>query len=114
MPEITEEIFMVQIRLATLALLFMSVVAFHITMPKEDIIFIPAQEGPIKISAYTSADSLPRVVSLEEAVRLHTERFGDQPLEEYEIDHSQCWFNDCDLEVNLWLAKYYLIEIFQG
>ena len=111
---IIKEISMVQIRLATLALLFMSVVAFHTTMPKEDIIFIPAQEGPIKISAYTSADSLPKVVSLEEADRLYNERYGSQPLEEYEIDHSQCWFNDCDLEVSLWLAKYYLIEIFQG
>ena len=46
---IINEISIIQIRLATLALLFISVVAFHITMPKEDIIFIPAREGPIKI-----------------------------------------------------------------
>ena len=105
---------MVQIRLATLTLLFMSVVAFHITMPKEDIIFIPAQEGPIKISANTSVDPLPKVVSLEEADRLYNDRYGSQPLEGYKVDHSQCWFDDCDLEVNLWLAKYYIKEMFQS
>ena len=111
---IIKKISMVQIRLATLALLFLSVLSFHITMPKEDIIFIPAHEGPIKINAYTNEDPLPKVVSLEEADRLYNERYGSQPLEEYKIDHSQCWFNDCDLETSLWLAKYYLIDIFQG
>ena len=65
---------MVQIRLATLALLFISVVAFHKTMHEEDIIFIPAQEGPIKIGAYTSLDTLPKVFSLEEADKLYNER----------------------------------------
>ena len=105
---------MVHIRLATLALLFISVVAFHITMPKEDIIFIPAQEGPIKITAYTGVDPLPKVVSLEEADQLYNERYAGQLVEEYKVDHSQCWFDDCDLEVNLWLAKYYLIEMFQS
>ena len=102
------------IRLITLALLFSSIFAFHVTMPKTYITYIPSIDAPIKVRVEGLTDSQMTVVSLEEAARLHQERFGDQPLEEFEIDHSQCWFNDCDLDWTLRLARFELFRLFSS
>lgn len=97
-----------QIRLITLALLFSSILAFHVTMPKTNITYIPSSDGPIKVRVEGLTDAQMTVVSVEEAARLHVERYGDQPLEEFEIDHSQCWFNSCDFEFGVRMAKFYV------
>ena len=101
-----------QIRLITLALLFSSILAFHVTMPKTDITYIPSNDGPIKVRVEGLTDAQMTVVSVEEAARLHVERYGNQPLEEYEIDHSQCWFNSCDFEFEVRMAKFFVSELF--
>ena len=101
-----------QIRLITLALLFSSILAFHVTMPKTDITYIPSNDGPIKVLVEGLTDAQMTVVSVEEAARLHVERYGNQPLEEYEIDHSQCWFNSCDFEFEVRMAKFFVSELF--
>jgi hypothetical protein len=97
-----------QIKFITLALLFSSVLAFHVTMPKTHITYIPSHDGPIKVRAEGLTDAYMTVGSVEEAARLHVERYGDQPPEEYEIDHSQCWFNSCDFEFSVRMAKFYV------
>jgi hypothetical protein len=103
-----------QIRLITLALLISSILAFHVTMPKTDITYIPSNDGPIKVRVEGLTDVQMTVFSVEEAARLHVERYGNQPLEEYEIDHSQCWFNSCDLEWTIRLAKFEFIRVFSS
>ena len=100
-----------QISIITLALLFSSILAFHVTIPKTDITYIPSNDGPIKVRTEGLTDAQMTVVSVEEAARLHVKRYGDQPLEEFEIDHSQCWFNDCDFEFGMLMAKFYVSEL---
>ena len=81
-------------------------------MPKTDITYIPSNDGPIKIRVEGLTDVQMTVVSVEEAARLHVERYGNQPLEEYEIDHSQCWFNSCDFEFEVRMTKFFISELF--
>ena len=93
---------MIQIKLATITLLLASVWIFHATMPQRQIAFIPAASDVIKVRPANSFESAPKVVSLEEAEKRYITQWGHELPDPYgNYDDSNCWFNDCLLEINI-------------
>ena len=114
------------IRLLLIGLLCASVLALHVTTPQRQIVYIPAMDGPTKVRPANLPSPVPPVVSLVEADRrafkekaIQPPSPWDQPMpyKDYGLtleanDGQQCWFNNCDLELDLKLAKFQIAEFF--
>ena len=103
-----------QVLLLTVALIMVSVWALHATMPRQNIVFIPASTDEIKIRPVGQVGLLPTVVSLEEADRRYKEKHGHElpdPYTDYQMD---CWFDDCGLELIIKLASYEIVRFFKS
>jgi hypothetical protein len=98
------------LRLLTIGLLLSTVWVFHSTMPQKNIVYIPATGQDIKLRPAGFDVGSIKVVSLEQAERLYEERWGKKEPELYLVDNSECWFNDCDLEWTIRLAKFELFR----
>ena len=93
---------MTQIELVTITLLLASVWIFHATMPQKQIAFIPAASDVIKVRQASFFEPVPQVVSLEEAEKRYIVQWGHElPYPYGNYDDSNCWFNDCLLEINI-------------
>ena len=93
---------MSQIKLVTITLLLASVWILHVTMPQKHIVFIPAANDAMKVRPTDSHGSLPKVVSLEEANKRYVAKWGHELPDPYgDYNESNCWFNDCLLEINI-------------
>ena len=93
---------MFKVRLFTVMLLLASVWIFHITMPQKQIAFIPAASDVIKVRPASTFESMPKVVSLEEAEKRYIAQWVHELPDPYgNYDDSNCWFNDCLLEINI-------------
>ena len=93
---------MTQIKLVTITLLLASVWIFHATMPQKQIAFIPAASDVIKVRPASFFESAPKVVSLEEAEKRYIVQWGHELPDPYgNYDESDCWFNECFLEMNI-------------
>ena len=93
---------MSQVKLFTVVLLLSSVWIFHATMPQKQIAFIPAASDVIKVRPASSFESALKVVSLEEAEKRYIVQWGHELTDPYgNYDDSNCWFNDCLLEINI-------------
>ena len=102
------------LRLLTVGFLCSAVWVMHSTMPQKHIFFIPASSEDIKVRPVGFDSASLEVVSLEEADRRYKERFGDKQPEPYVVDNSRCWFNDCDLEWTIRLAKFEIVSFFSS
>ena len=104
---------MTQTKLVTIALLLASVWIFHATMPQKQIAFIPAASDVIKVRPASTFETAPKVVSLEEAEKRYITRWGHELPDPYgNDDESNCWFNDCLLEINIRITVNQLVRNF--
>ena len=117
-----------QIRLLLIGFLCASVLALHVTTPQRHIVYIPAMDGPTKVRPANLPNPVPTVVSLIEADRrafkekaMQPPSPWDQPMpyKDYGLtleanDGQECWFNNCDLELDLKLAKFHIVEFFSS
>ena len=85
-------------------------------------------DGPTKVRPANLPNPVPPVVSLIEADRrAFKERPPQQPSPwdqpmpymDYGLtleanDGQECWFNNCDLELDLKLAKFHIVEFFSS
>ena len=100
---------MFKVRLFTVMLLLASVWIFHITMPQKQIAFIPAASDVIKVRPASTFETVPKVVSLEEAEKRYITRWGHELPDPYgNYDESDCWLGDCDFE---FIVKYHVRSI---
>ena len=104
---------MTQIKLFTVMLLLASVWIFHATMPQRQIAFIPAASDVIKVRQASFFEPAPQVVSLEEAEKRYIVQWGHELPDPYgNYDESNCWFNDCLLEINIRITVDQLVRNF--
>ena len=117
-----------QIRLLLIGFLCASVLALHVTTPQRHIVYIPAMDSPTKVRPANLPNPVPPVVSLIGADRrAFKERPPQQPspwdqpmpYKDYGLtleanDGQECWFNNCDLELDLKLAKFHIVEFFSS
>ena len=93
---------MSKVKLFTVMLLLASVWIFHATMPQKQIAFIPAASDVIKVRPASTFETVPKVVSLEEAEKRYITQWSHELPDPYgNYDESNCWFNDCLLEINI-------------
>ena len=116
------------IRLLLIAFLTASVFALHVTAPQRYVVFIPATEGPTKVRPASLPNPVPPVVSLIEAEQREFKAKPPtqaKPLEkplpykDYDLtlktsDQQDCLFGNCDLELDLILAKYFVASLFKN
>ena len=116
------------IRLLLIAFLTASVFALHVTAPQRYVVFIPAMEGPTKVRPANLPNPVPAVVSLIEAEqrelrakpRARSNPWEKQlPYKDYGLtletsDQQDCLFGNCDLELDLILAKYFVASLFKN
>ena len=119
---------MPQIRIFSIMLLLTAVLTLHITTPQRHIVYIPAMDSPTKVRPANLPSPVPPVVSLIEADRrafkekaIQPPSPWDQPMpyKDYGLtleanDGQECWFNNCDLELDLKLAKFHIAEFFSS
>ena len=104
---------MTQIKLFTVMLLLAAVWIFHATMPQKQIAFIPAASDVIKVRQASFFEPAPQVVSLEEAEKRYIVQWGHELPDPYgNYDESNCWFNDCLLEINIRITVDQLVRNF--
>ena len=104
---------MFKVKLFTVMLLLASVWILHATMPQKQIAFIPAASDVIKVRPLSTFEMVPKVVSLEEAERRYITRWGHElPDRSSSYDDSNCWFNDCLLEINIRITVNQLVRNF--
>ena len=71
-------------------------------MPQKQIAFIPAASDVIKVRQASFFEPAPQVVSLEEAEKRYIVQWGHELPDPYgNYDESNCWFNDCVLEITI-------------
>lgn len=116
------------IRLLLIGFLTASVFALHVTAPQSYVAFIPAIDEPTKVRPASLPNPVPPVVTLIEAERrelktrpLTQTNPWEKPLPykdhalTLETSHQQeCLFGNCDLELDLILAKYFVASFFKG
>ena len=116
------------IRLLLIAFLTASVFALHVTAPQRHVVFIPATEGATKVRPASLPNPVPPVVSLIEAEQreLKTKPPAQTnpwekplPYKDYGLtletsDQQECLFGNCDLELDLILAKYFVASLFKS
>ena len=96
------------------ALLLASVFAMQLTSPQNSVFYVPAAEGPIKVRPANLTGPVPQVVDLQEADRRHKEIYGTNVTDPYAYDDSDCLFGSCGLEIELTMAKLYLLNFIKG
>ena len=96
------------------ALLLTSVFVMQLTSPQNSVFYLPAAEGPMKVRPANLTGPVPQVVDLQEADRRHKERYGTNVTDPYAYDDSDCLFGSCGLEIELTLAKHYLLSFIKG
>ena len=96
------------------ALLLASVFAMQLTSPQNNVFYLPATEGPVKVRPANLTGPAPQVVDLQEADRRHKERYGTNVTDPYAYDDSDCLFGSCGLEIELTMAKLYLLSFIKG
>ena len=92
------------------ALLLASVFAMQLTSPQNSVFYLPAAEGPMKVRPANLTGPAPQVVDLQEADRRHKEIYGTNVTDPYHYDDSDCLFGSCGLEIELTMAKLYLLS----
>ena len=116
------------IRLLLITFLTVSVLALHVTVPPRHVAFIPAMDGPTKVRPETLPSPVPPVVSLIEAEQrelktrpLTQANPWDSPLpyKDHGVtlkvsDQRECLFGNCDLELELILARQFVASLFRG
>ena len=102
------------LKLLTISLLLSAVWVFHTTMPQKNIVYLPATSQDIRVRPAGLDVGSIKVVSLEEADRRHKQKWGNKEPEPYVVDDSECWFNDCDVEWTIRLAKFELVSFFSS
>ena len=104
---------MSKVKLFTVMLLLASVWIFHATMPQKQIAFIPAASDVIKVRPASTFETVPKVISLEVAEKRYVTRWGHELPDPYgNYDESNCWFNDCLLEINIRITVNQLVRNF--
>ena len=93
-------------------LLLTTVFTLHLTAPQKHIVYLPAQDTPIKVRPNNLSNPIPQVISLEEADRRYNETYGIPVADDYEIDDTK-WILSI-LEVQLWKVKRNVIDFFVG
>jgi hypothetical protein len=96
------------------ALLLASVFAMQLTSPQNSVFYVPAAEGLVKVRPANLTDPAPQVVDLQEADRRHKEIYGTNVTDPYAYDDSDCLFGSCGLEIELTMAKLYLLSFIKG
>ena len=96
------------------ALLLASVFAMQLTSPQNSVFYVTAAEGPMKVRPANLTGPVPQVVDLQEADRRHKERYGTNVTDPYSYDDSDCLFGSCGLEIELTMAKHYLLSFIKG
>ena len=116
------------IRLLLIAFLAASVFALHVTAPQRYVVFIPATEGPTKVRPASLPNPVPPVISLIEAEQRQLKakppaqsNSWEKPLpyKYYGLtletsSEPDCLFGNCDLELDLILAKYFVASLFKN
>ena len=96
------------------ALLLASVFAMQLTSQQTNVFYVPAAEGPVKVRPANLTGPVPQVVDLQEADRRHKQRYGTDVTDPYAYDESDCLFGSCGLEIELVMAKHYLLSFIKG
>lgn len=96
------------------AFLLASVFAMQLTSPQNSVFYLPATEGPVKVRPANLTGPAPQVVDLQEADRRHKEIYGTNVTDPYAYDDSDCLFGSCGLEIELTMAKLYLLSFIKG
>ena len=103
---------MKQIKILAVSLLSLSILTLHVTAPQRYIVYIPGVEEDYKVRPTGLEIPVPPVISLQEA----DQRYNRQHRHQTNIDdtsyHDECWFNNCDLELEIKLAKVLLLGAF--
>ena len=116
------------IRLLLIGFLTASVFVLHVTAPQSYVAFIPAMDEPTKVRPASLPNPVPPVVSLIEAERRELKAkppaqsnpweeplpYKDHALTLETSDQQECLFGNCDLELDLILAKYFVASLFKG
>ena len=105
---------MKSIPIICLSLLLASVFAMQLTSPQNNVFFVLATEGAIKVRPANLAGAVPQVVDLQEADRRHKEIYGTDVIDPYAYDDSDCLFGSCGLEIELMLLRHHFINFFTG
>ena len=105
---------MKSIPILCIALLLASVFAMQLTSPQNSVFYVPAAEGPMKVRPANLTGPAPQVVDLQEADRRHKEIYGTDVTDPYAYDESDCLFGSCGLEIELTMAKLYLLSFIKG
>ena len=103
-----------RIPILCIALLMTTVITLQMTALQKHIIYLPADDGQMKTRPAGFPDTVPMVVSLEEADRRFREKYKDGLPEIPERDHSTCLFNNCDWDLAWFLLKYEVVDFFTG
>nr|BDD43892.1 hypothetical protein 3 [Alphaproteobacteria bacterium] len=119
---------MPQVRIFSVMLLLAAVLTLHITTPQRHIVYIPAIDVDVKVRPVDLPSPVPPVVSLIEADRRVFKEKAKQPPSAWDQpmpykdhgltldanDGQECWLNNCDLELDLKLAKFHIVEFFSS
>lgn len=105
---------MKSIPILCIALLLASVFAMQLTSPQNSVFYLPAAEGAMKVRPADLTGPAPQVVDLQEADRRHKEIYGTNVTDPYAYDDSDCLFGSCGLEIELTMAKLYLLSFIKG
>ena len=105
---------MARIPLVCVALLLASVFAMQLTSQQTNVFYLPATEGPVKVRPGNLTGPMPQVVDLQEADRRHKEIYGTAMTDPYAYDDSDCLLGSCGLEIELTMAKLYLLSFIKG
>ena len=105
---------MKSIPIICIALLLASVFAIQLTSKQTNVFYVVATEGPVKIRPANLTGPMPQVVDLQEADRRHKQRYGTDVTDPYAYDDSDCLLGSCGLEIELIMAKHYLLSFIKG
>ena len=105
---------MARIPLVCVALLLASVFAMQLTSQQTNVFYLPATEGPVKVRPGNLTGPMPQVVDLQEADRRHKEIYGTAMTDPYAYDDGDCLLGSCGLEIELTMAKLYLLSFIKG
>ena len=105
---------MKSIPIICVALLLASVFAIQLTSKQTNVFYVVAAEGPVKVRPANLTGPMPQVVALQEADRRHKEIYGTDVTDPYAYDDSACLLGSCGLEIELIMAKHYLLSFIKG
>ena len=105
---------MKSIPIICVALLLASVFAMQLTTQQTNVFYVPATEGPMKVRPANLTDHMPQVVDLQEADRRHKEIYGTNVTDPYAYNESDCFLSSCGVEIELIMAKHYLLNFIKS